>query len=67
MLPNKVATAIIVMVAVMEAVNFAAQFIAPLHYTSDPSVHAIFGAIVGGALALRGRGGGAHPPTGSVE
>jgi hypothetical protein len=32
--------------------NFAATLIPPLHYKTDPSLHAVFMAIVGGAFAL---------------
>jgi len=34
------------------AMNFAATLIPPLHYKTDPSLHAVFMAIVGGAFAL---------------
>lgn len=40
------------LVAVVWALNFVASLIPPLHYQADPALHAVFGAIVGGAFAL---------------
>ena len=63
MLPRPLATAIIVIVTLVWAVNFAAQFIVA-DYSSDVAINGIFMAIVGGALALSRRGDG--PGTGEA-
>ena len=51
MLPRPLASAIIVVVTIVWAVNFIAQFIVP-EYQPDVAINGIFMAIVGGALAL---------------
>lgn len=51
MIPKSLATVIIVLVTVVWAVNFAAQFIVD-EYKPDVAINGIFMAIVGGALAL---------------
>jgi hypothetical protein len=50
-IPKPLATVIIVLVTVVWAVNFAAQFIVA-EYKPDVAINGIFMAIVGGALAL---------------
>lgn len=54
MLPKPLATAIIVVVTVVWAINFAAQFIVD-SYEPDVAINGIFMAVVGGALALSRR------------
>ncbi|MFA7264899.1 MAG: hypothetical protein WC054_01065 [Candidatus Nanopelagicales bacterium] len=54
MIPKPLATAIIVVVTVVWAINFAAQFIVE-DYSPDVAINGIFMAIVGGALALSRR------------
>ena len=51
MIPKPLATVIIVLVTVVWAVNFAAQFIVA-EYKPDVAINGIFMAVVGGALAL---------------
>lgn len=51
MIPRGLATAIIILVSVIEGVNFFAQFIVA-DYHPDAAIHGVFAAIVGGALAL---------------
>jgi len=53
-IPKPLATAIIVVVTVVWAINFAAQFIVE-DYSPDVAINGIFMAIVGGALALSRR------------
>jgi UDP-N-acetylglucosamine:LPS N-acetylglucosamine transferase len=50
-IPKPLATVIIVLVTVVWAVNFAAQFIVA-EYKPDVAINGIFMAVVGGALAL---------------
>lgn len=55
MIPGPLAHAVIVLVCVVWAANFAAPFVLPT-YVSDPQLNLVFMSIVGGALALsRGR------------
>lgn len=54
MLPKSLATVIIIVVTVVWAVNFAAQFVVA-EYSPDVAINGIFMAIVGGALALSRR------------
>jgi hypothetical protein len=54
-IPKPLATVIIVLVTVVWAVNFAAQFVVD-QYQPDVAINGIFMAVVGGALALS-RGG----------
>ena len=54
MIPKPLATVIIVVVTIVWAVNFAAQFVVT-GYEPDVSINGIFMAIVGGALALSRR------------
>jgi hypothetical protein len=53
-IPKPLATAIIVVVTLVWAVNFAAQFIVA-NYSPDVAINGIFMAVVGGALALSRR------------
>lgn len=55
MIPRPLATAIIVVVTLVWAANFAAQFVVA-DYSPDVAINGIFMAIVGGALALSRRG-----------
>lgn len=57
MIPKPLATAIIIVVTVVWAINFGAQFIIE-GYSPDVAINGIFMAIVGGALALSRRNGG---------
>jgi hypothetical protein len=50
-LPRPLASAIIVLVSVIWAANFIAQFIVE-NYRPDVTLNGVFMAIVGGALAL---------------
>ena len=54
MLPKPLATAIIVIVTIVWAINFGAQFIVT-DYSPDVAINGIFMAVVGGALALSRR------------
>lgn len=54
MLPRPLALSIVVIMLVIEMVNFGAQFVLD-GYHSDPLVHGLFGLIVGGAMALSRR------------
>lgn len=67
LLPKPLAYAIMGLVTLVWAVNFAAQFFVE-GYTSDPLIHGIFMGIVGGAIALSRKAGnspgeGPAPPT----
>jgi hypothetical protein len=53
-IPRPLATAIIMIVTLVWAVNFGAQFIVD-SYEPDVAINGIFMAIVGGALALSRR------------
>lgn len=55
MIPKPLATAIIVIVTLVWAINFGAQFLID-DYSPDVAINGIFMAIVGGALALSRRG-----------
>lgn len=57
MLNERVANAIIIVVTIVWAVNFAARFVVA-EYQPQESINAIFMAIVGGVFALKGRSGG---------
>jgi hypothetical protein len=59
-IPKPLATAIIVIVTIVWAVNFAAQFVVD-DYSPDVAINGIFMAVVGGALALSRRGKGDKP------
>lgn len=67
LLPKPLAYAIMGLVTLVWAVNFAAQFVVE-GYQSDPLIHGIFMGIVGGAMALsrkpgnHGGDGPAPPP-----
>lgn len=52
MISPKLRDWIALIVTIVWAVNFVATLIPPLHYQTDPALHAVFGAIVGGAFAL---------------
>lgn len=45
-------TWIVRIVTAVWLMNFVASAIPPLHYTTDPTIHAVFMAVVGGAIAL---------------
>lgn len=62
-LPKPLAHAIIGLVSVVWAVNFAAQFFVT-DYRSDPLIHGIFMGIIGGALALSRKSPDVPPPPG---
>jgi hypothetical protein len=51
-MPRPVATAIVVLVAIVWAGNFAASVFVP-GYQSDSALNFVFASIVGGALTLR--------------
>jgi hypothetical protein len=59
MIPRQLASAIIVLVSLVWAANFIAQFIVD-NYRPDVTLNGVFMAIVGGALALsrKDKGGG---------
>lgn len=59
MLPKPLANAIVVVVTIVWALNFGAQFVIPT-YKSDPLIHTAFMAVVGAAFALsrKDNGGG---------
>lgn len=52
MISPRLRTTIVVVVTVVWAVNFGAGLIPGLGYETDPTIHAVFMAIVGGAIAL---------------
>lgn len=55
MIPNRLISAVIILVSVAFAVNFGAQFLIPT-YESDPAITAVFGTIIGAALVLLKQG-----------
>lgn len=55
LLPRPVASAIIIVVTVVWAMNFLLQFVVE-NYKSDVAINGIFMGIVGGALALSRKG-----------
>lgn len=62
MIPKYLTSAIVVVVTIIWASNFVLQFVIP-EYKPDPVLHAVFGSIVGSALALSRKdnnGGGKH-------
>jgi hypothetical protein len=59
LIPRRLATAIIAVVCVVWAANFAAQFIVP-GYKLDSAIDGIFIATVGGALTLSYKQSGKH-------
>lgn len=59
LIPRRLATAIIAVVCLVWAANFAAQFIVP-GYKLDSAIDGIFMATVGGALALSYKQSGKH-------
>lgn len=56
LLPKPLAYAVMGLVSLVWAANFAAQFVVE-GYTSDPLIHGIFMGIVGGAMALSRKAG----------
>lgn len=66
MIPKPLATAIIIVVTLVWAVNFAAQFIVD-EYSPDVAINGIFMAVVGGALALSRRPNKDNKPDGPAE
>jgi hypothetical protein len=53
-IPKSISNVIIVLISIVWVANFFAQFV--VHdYHPDPSINGVFGAIVGGALALTRR------------
>lgn len=68
MIPKRLVTAIVVLISVVFTINYGAQFVVT-GYQPDPAITAVFGAIVGTALALSrrdnngpGPGAGGGPP-----
>ena len=65
MLPRPLASAIIVLVSLIWALNFIAQFFIP-EYKPDVTLNGVFMCIVGGALALsRKDNSGGGPSSGA--
>lgn len=56
MLPKYLTNVIVTLVCIVWVANFFAQFVIK-DYHPDPSINGVFGAIVGGALALTRRTG----------
>jgi hypothetical protein len=52
---------IVVLISIVWVANFFAQFIVA-NYHPDPSINGVFGAVVGGALALTRKADSAKPP-----
>jgi hypothetical protein len=65
LLPRPVASAIVIVVTVVWALNFALQFVVA-DYKSDVAINGIFMAIVGGAIALSRKGDPPPPPPPAV-
>lgn len=67
MLPQRLASAIIVLVSLVWLANFLLQFIIP-GYHPDSYIHGIFTTVIGGAFALsrRDRSEESHPPEASA-
>lgn len=63
MIPRRLADVVVALVAVIWVCNFFAQFLVK-GYTPDPSINGVFGAIVGGALALTQKSKDPPPPAG---
>ena len=63
MIPRKLSDLIVALVAIIWVCNFFAQFLVK-NYQPDPSINGVFGAIVGGALALTQKGKDNPPPAG---
>lgn len=59
MIPKPLTNAIVVLVCIVWAGNFAASVFVP-GYQSDSAINFVFASVVGGALALRG-GNEANP------
>lgn len=51
MLPKPLAASILIVVTIVWAANFVAQFVIA-NYQPDPILHGVFMSLVGGALAL---------------
>lgn len=62
MIPRWLVTLIVLLTSLVFCVNYGAQFFIE-GYEPDPAITAVFGAIVGGALALSKRG----PDSGSKD
>lgn len=62
MIPRRLADIIVGLVALIWVANFFAQFLVR-GYTPDPSINGVFGAVVGGALALTQRGTSTPTPS----
>lgn len=65
MIGPHVRTWVVIVVTGVWALNFLAGLVPQLHYSTDPTIHAVFMAIVGGAIALgkdkNGGGGNGKP------
>ncbi len=59
MIPKMLLNGVIILVSAAFAANYTLQFFVP-GYQSDPAIVAVFGAVVGAALALSKR----EPPAG---
>lgn len=67
LLPRRLASAIITLVSIVWALNFALQFIPGINYHPDLSINGIFMGIVGGALALSRKGGDHSDPGRQID
>lgn len=56
LLNKRLADAIVVVVTIVWFINFLAPLFPGIEYKSDPTIHAVFMAVVGGTLALRRNG-----------
>jgi hypothetical protein len=56
LLNKRLADAIVVVVTIVWFINFLAPLFPGIEYQSDPTIHAVFMAVVGGTLALRRNG-----------
>ncbi len=56
LLNKRLADAIVVIVTIVWFINFLAPLFPGIEYKSDPTIHAVFMAVVGGTLALRRNG-----------
>ena len=56
LLNKRLADVIVVVVTIVWFINFLAPLFPGIEYKSDPTIHAVFMAVVGGTLALRRNG-----------
>lgn len=52
MIPPRIANGVIVLVSIVFAINFGAQFVIP-SYKPDPYIYGVFMTLVGGSFALK--------------